>query len=60
MGSAVSRRDYAEVANIIRWYIKNAYGVEVKQVRMNGGKYPEEKLTKEGSVNRYTEEILEL
>ena len=59
-GKCCEPGDYVEVADIIRWYIENAENTEVKQMGMNGRKYLEEKLTRDVSVNRYAEEILEL
>ena len=59
-GKCCEPGDYVEVADIIRWYIENADNDEVKQMGMNGRKYLEEKLTRDVTVNRYAEEILEL
>lgn len=59
-GKCCEPGDYVEVADIIRWYIENARSGEIKQMGMNGRKYLVEKLTREVSVNRYAEEILEL
>lgn len=56
-GKCCEPGDYAEVANIIRWYIENANSDEEKQMGMRGRKYLEEKLTRAVSVNRYAEEI---
>ena len=52
--------DYVEVADIIRWYIENADGTEIRQKGLNGRKYLEKKLTRNVSVQRYAEEILKL
>lgn len=59
-GKCCEPGDYFEVADIIRWYIENADSDKVEQMGKNGRKYLEEKLTREVSVNRYAEEILEL
>lgn len=59
-GKCCEPGDYVKVADIIRWYIENANIDEVKQMGKNGRKYLEEKLTRDVSVNRYVEEILEL
>ena len=59
-GKCCEPGDYVEIADIIRWYIENANNAEVKQMGMSGRKYLEEKLTRDVSVNRYAEEILEL
>lgn len=59
-GKCCEPGDYAEVADIISWYIENADSDEIKQMGKNGRKYLEEKLTRDVSVNRYAEEILEL
>lgn len=59
-GKCCEPGDYVEVADIIRWYIENADSTEIKQMGMNGRKYLEEKLTRDVSVQRYAEEILEL
>lgn len=52
--------DYVEVADIIRWYIENADGTEIRQKGLNGRKYLEKKLTRNVSVQRYAEEIMRL
>lgn len=59
-GKCCEPGDYVEVADIIFWYIENADRAELKQMGINGRKYLEEKLTRDVSVNRYAEEILEL
>jgi glycosyltransferase involved in cell wall biosynthesis len=59
-GKCCEPGDYVEVADIILWYIENADRAELKQMGINGRKYLEEKLTRDVSVNRYAEEILEL
>lgn len=52
--------DYVEVADIIRWYIENADTGEEKQMGMRGREYLEKNLTKEISIKRYVQAILEL
>lgn len=59
-GRCCEPEDYVEVADIIRWYIENADSTEVRQMGMNGRKYLEENLTRDISVRRYAEEILQL
>ena len=59
-GKCCEPSDYVEVANIIRWYIKNADNHEVKQMGMRGRKYLEENLIRSVSVSRYAEVILKL
>ncbi|MDY4671150.1 MAG: glycosyltransferase family 4 protein [Oliverpabstia sp.] len=59
-GKCCEPEDYVGVANIILWYIENSGSGEVQQMGMNGRKYLEEKLTRDVSINRYTEEILKL
>lgn len=59
-GKCCEPGDYAQVAKIIEWYIKNADKEEIKQMGMNGREYLEENLTREVSVRRYAEEILKL
>ena len=58
-GKCCAPGDYAEVADIIRWYIKNAEGDAVKQMGMNGRKYLEENLTKEISIHKYIGAIID-
>lgn len=59
-GKCCEPGDYAEVANIIEWYIENAANKEIKQMGMDGRAYLEENLTREVSIRRYAEEILKL
>lgn len=59
-GKCCEPGDYVQVADIIRWYIENADNADVKNMGMNGRLYLEEKLTRDVSVKRYVEEILEL
>lgn len=59
-GKCCEPGDYVEVADIIRWYIENAGTGEVNEMGQNGRKYLEEKLTREVSVRKYTEELLKL
>ena len=59
-GKCCEPGDYAQVAKIIEWYIKNADKEEIKQMGMNGRGYLEKNLTREVSVRRYAEEILKL
>ena len=59
-GKCCEPGDYAEVADIIRWYIENADSDEERKMGMRGRKYLEEKLTRSVSVSRYAEEILKL
>ena len=59
-GKCCEPGDYAEVADIIRWYIENAGSDEVGQMGMHGREYLETHLTRDVSVKRYVEEILKL
>lgn len=49
--------DYAEVADIIRWYIENAGSGLEKKMGMKGREYLEEHLTEEVSVGKYVEAV---
>lgn len=59
-GKCTEPGEYDEVANIIQWYIENAASDEVKQMGLNGREYLEKKLTKNMSIRRYIEAILEM
>lgn len=59
-GKCCEPGDYAEVANIIRWYIENADTGEEKKMGMKGRQYLERNLTKDVSVEKYVEAILDL
>ena len=59
-GKCCEPGDYAEVADIIRWYIENAGTGEVKEMGLNGRKYLEKNLTKDVSVRKYIDEIKNL
>lgn len=59
-GKCCEPGDYAEVANIIRWYIENADTGEEKKMGMKGRQYLERNLTKDVSVRKYVEAILDL
>ena len=59
-GKCCEPGDYAEVADIIRWYIENAGSDEVGRMGMQGREYLETHLTRDVSVKRYVEEILKL
>ena len=59
-GKVCEPRDYMEVANIIRWYINNLDCGIAEDMGMNGRKLLEEKLTRDVSVERYSEELLQL
>ena len=59
-GKCCEPGNYAEVADIVRWYIENAgTGVE-KRMGLKGRKYLEEHLTKDVSVGKYKRVIKEL
>lgn len=56
-GKCCEPGNYAEVVDIIRWFIDNA-GTDVeKQMGMEGRKYLEKNLTKDVSIRKYIEEI---
>lgn len=59
-GKCCEPGDYVEVANIIRWYIENADTGEEKKMGMKGRQYLERNLTKDVSVEKYVEAILDL
>lgn len=59
-GKCCEPGDYVEVANIIRWYIENADTGEEKKMGMKGRQYLERNLTKDVSVGKYVEAILDL
>ena len=59
-GKCCDPGDYVEVADIIRWYIENADTGEEKKMGLKGRKYLEEHLTKDVSVGKYIDSILEL
>lgn len=59
-GKCCEPGDYAEIANIIRWYIENADTGEEKKMGMKGRQYLERNLTKDVSVGKYKRAILEL
>lgn len=52
--------DYVKVADIIRWYIKNAGSSEINEMGKNGRKYLEKNLTKDVSIKKYMEAIKKL
>lgn len=58
-GKCCEPGDYVEVADIIRWYIENAGTGEVKEMGQNGRKYLEKNLTKDVSVKKYIDSILQ-
>lgn len=57
-GKCCEPGDYVEVADIIRWYIENAGTGEVEEMGKNGREYLEKYLTKDVSVRKYAEEIM--
>ena len=59
-GKCCEPEDYVEVANLIRWYIKNAGTGEFERMGINGRKYLEENLTKEISIRKYIDVIKRL
>lgn len=59
-GKCCEPGDYVKIADIIHWYIKNAYTVEEEMMGLKGRKYLEEHLTKEISVRKYVESIASL
>lgn len=59
-GKCCEPGDYVEVADIIWWYIENAGSKDVIELGLNGRRYLEKNLTRDVSVNRYSEEILTL
>lgn len=59
-GKCCDPGDYERVADIIRWYIENEDNSEIKRMGLNGRKYLEENLTKDVSVQKYAEAILNL
>lgn len=59
-GKCCEPGDYVRVADIIRWYIENANTGEEKKMGMKGRKYLEEHLTKDISVRKYIDAILNL
>lgn len=59
-GKCCEPGDYAEIAEIIRWYIENADSDEVRNMGTTGRKYLEDNLTRDISVKRYVEEMLAL
>lgn len=56
-GKCCEPGDYAEVADIIRWYIDNSDTREVKKMGENGRKYLEDNLTKDVSIGKYIDAI---
>lgn len=56
-GKCCEPGDYAEVANIIQWYIDNAGSGEEKKMGIKGRKYLEKHLTKDVSVGKYKKAI---
>lgn len=59
-GKCCEPGDYDEVARIINWYIENAGSSKVKAMGENGRRYLENNLTKEISIRKYMEAILEI
>lgn len=59
-GKCCEPGDYAEVADIIRWYIENADTGEEKKMGLKGRKYLEEHLAKDVSIEKYVDVILGL
>ena len=59
-GKCCEPGDYAEVAELIHWYIENACTGELERMGMNGRKYLEENLTKDVSVGKYISNIKNL
>lgn len=59
-GKCCEPGDYREVEEILRWYVEHAGSEEIEKMGVNGRRYLEEKLTRDVSVRRYAEEILEL
>lgn len=57
-GKCCEPGDYAEVADIIRWYIESAGTGEVKEMGKNGRAYLEKNLSKDVSVRKYVDEII--
>ena len=59
-GKCCEPGEYAEVANIIRWYIENADTGEEKKMGMKGRQYLERNLTKDVSIGKYIRAIRDL
>ena len=59
-GKCCDPGDYERITDIISWYIENADKSEIKRMGLNGRKYLEENLTKDVSVQKYMEVILNL
>lgn len=59
-GKCCEPGNYAEIVNIIRWYIENTNTGEEKIMGMRGRKYLEKNLTKDVSIGKYVKSILEL
>ena len=59
-GKCCEPGDYAEVANIIRWYIENT-GTDIEKIMGDKGRaYLEKNLTKDISIKKYIEAIKKL
>lgn len=59
-GKCCEPGDYREVEEILCWYVEHAGSEEIEKMGVNGRKYLEEKLTRDVSLQRYKEYILEL
>lgn len=59
-GKCCEPGDYVEVADLIRWYIEHAGTGEVKKMGLDGRKYLEDNLTKDFSIEKYIQSILNL
>ena len=59
-GKCCEPEAYDNVENILQWYINHDDSETIEQMGMNGRKYLEEKLTRDVSVKKYIEEIINL